>query len=201
MLGDSYADSPGWGCGHDRDGSLALAYYRQAISIDAMVHYHIGLSSHARHSGRVEEALRIANEGLRLHPTHRGIRRTRASILIDLGRVDEAEQMLREAIADGGRRGNDEMNFAAIDLKRGRLEAAAEGFRKAVPVGGHSRRFINIARYYVEAGLPGPALEYLEQIVRAEPACAQFLLTTQSSYWSSIRSSPQARKLLERYGR
>jgi serine/threonine protein kinase/Flp pilus assembly protein TadD len=200
VLGDSYSESTAWGCGHDRDRTVAISHYRRARSIDPSSHvYHINLSQNSKYAGQFEEALRVADEGLRVHPTSRGLRRARAWMLIELGRLDEAERVLREAIADGGARGDDQLNFATIDLKRGRLQSAGDGFRKAVPRGGHSRRFLEIARHYVEAGLPTPALPYLEQILEAEPACGRFLLTTQAPYWSSIRASSQARAVLERY--
>jgi tetratricopeptide (TPR) repeat protein len=200
VLGSTYSEATAWGCGYDRDTSRALSYYRRAVSIDAAVReYHIGLSNSLRLAGNLDEALSMAEEGLRIHPTNRGIRRAKAWVLIDLGRVDEAERILREAVADGGPRGNDQMHFAAIDLQRGRLQAAADGFRKTTPAPAQTRRSISIARYYIKAGLPGQALEYLVPIVQAEPACAEYLLKTKSSYWSLIRSNSQARPLLEMY--
>jgi DNA-binding winged helix-turn-helix (wHTH) protein/tetratricopeptide (TPR) repeat protein len=196
LLGDSYSESTAWGCGHDRDSALAISYYRRALRIDPSVHtYHINLSQNLKYAGRIEDALRVVDEGLRMYPTSRGMRRARAWMLIELSRLDEAEQMLREAMADGGPRGDDPIHLAAINLKRGRLEAAANGFRNAVL----SRRSVNVAHYYIQAGLPGPALDHLEQAFRAESACAQWLLTTPSSYWTPIRSNPQARALLEKY--
>ena len=201
VLADTYAEATAWGCGYDRDTPRALSYAHRALSIDPTVHgHHISLSNSLRLDGNFEEALRVAEEGLRVHSTSRGIRRAKAWVLVDLGRVDEAESLLREAIADGGSRGNDQMYFAAIDLLRGRLQEAADGFRKSTPVR-QSRRSISIARYYIKAGLPGPALEYLVPIVQAEPACADYLLESKSSYWSLIRSNSQARPVLEKYSR
>jgi tetratricopeptide (TPR) repeat protein len=200
VLGQSYVENPLFGCGPDRDSSRALSYYRRAFSIDPAPHVQ-GLMNSLRYAGEVEEALRVAEEGLRRYPTNRRLRRAVTVVLIDVGRIDEAERVLREAIADGegGSRPDDEMQFARIELRRGRLAGAADAFRKSLPIGGHSRRSIHIARYYLEAGLPRPALEYLEPIVRAEPACAQWLLTTASRHWSIIRANREAHALLKTY--
>jgi hypothetical protein len=100
----------------------------------------------------------------------------------------------------GGARLEDQITFAKIDLKRGRLEAAAKTFQIAVPPWGYFWR-PEIARYYLEAGLPQQALDHLKETFRAEPACATWLLTTESSYWAVIRANPQARALLEKYAR
>jgi hypothetical protein len=105
--------------------------------------------------------------------------------------------MLQQAAADGGVRGNDGMYLAGIALKRGHLEAAAEGFQKYTPSSERGR--IEIARQYIEANVPGPALVHLERALRAEPACAQFLLSAKTPFWSVIRSVPAARKVIEKY--
>jgi len=203
LLGDSYAETPAWGCGRDRDSSRAISFYRQALRIDPTVTwYHVNLTNYLRYDGRIEEALQAAEEGLRLFRTSRGIRRMNAYVLIELGRIDEAERMLREAVSDGGPRFEDELNLAIIDLKRGRLEAAGEALRRLGPTGGSVWGLpFYIAHHYLAAGLVQPAIEHLEGSVRGEPACAQWLLTTQSSYWASIRANPEGRALLERYAR
>jgi predicted Zn-dependent protease len=147
-----------------------------------------------RLAGNIDEALRLIDDAFRRNPTSRAGRRVRAGVLIDLGRLDEAERMLKEAIADGGSHSDDDMNLAAIDLKRGRLEQAADRFKKV-----DSRRFLNVARYYIKAGHSGPAAEYLEAALREDPVCAQWLLATKSGFWTPIRENPQARGLLEEY--
>jgi serine/threonine protein kinase len=195
VLAETYSETTAWGCGHDRDNAAAIALYRQAKSL-ATTEEPGGLINVLKYDKRFDEAMAIADEALRRRPTSRRLRRNRAWILLELGRVDEAERMLHEAAADGGVRGNDWIYLAGIDLKRGRLEAAAEGFRKAGP---HPRGHIEVARQYIEASLPAPALFHLEEGVRAEPACADFLLRTKAAYWSVIRSDPAARKLLEKY--
>ncbi len=189
-LAETYSETSGWGCGHDRDDAVAIALFRRAYSID---HKPGALINALKYDKQFEEALRFADEGLRREPTARGVRRQRAWILLEVGRLHEAEQMLREAAADGGIRGNDLMYLAGIELKRGHLEAAAEGFKKAGATG------IEVARQYIEAKLPRPALPHLEAGLRKEPACADFLLHAKGAYWSVIRSDPAARELLEKY--
>jgi serine/threonine-protein kinase len=198
-LGDSYAEQPTGGCDRVRDTSRAVSYYRQALRIDPnVVSYYFNLAMHLRFAGRFDEALQVADEALRVFPTFRPIRRAKAIVLMELGRLDEAEDLLREAMANGAPRFDDHVHLAVIELKRGRPEAAAIGFQKIVPAWGHHIR-MQIARHYFAAELPGPALAHLEARVRSEPACAQWLLTTESPYWAIIRANPQARALLARY--
>jgi tetratricopeptide (TPR) repeat protein len=101
-----------------------------------------------------DEAQRIADEAVRRRPA-RHIRRARAWILLEVGRLDEAERMLKEAARDGGIRNQDRLYLAGIELKRGRLEVAAESFRN---LGLGARGHIEVARQYVEAKLPARRL-------------------------------------------
>jgi tetratricopeptide (TPR) repeat protein len=197
VLADTYAESPGSGCGHDHDNAIAMALQRQAQSLDPNFADGISLVNLLKYEKRFDEALRILDDALRRHPSSRRIRRTRAWILLEVGRLDEAERMLREAAADGGIRGNDHMYLAGIALKRGQLEAAAEGFENYPPSSDRGR--IEIARQYIEANVPGPALVHLERALRADPECAGFLVRTKAPYWSVIRSVPAARALLAKY--
>ena len=199
LLGDSYAETGHWGCARERDTPLAVSYYRQALRIDpnVLTYYYI-LTNYLRLAGRAEEALQVADEGLRVYPSWR---RSRGKVhaLIALGRIDEAERTLQKAIAADTLRSEDHINLAIISLKRGHLNAAADSFKRAEAVAGKNSWSLIIGRHYVEAGLPGPGVEHLESVFQAEPACAQWLLTTESSYWGAIRANSQARALLERY--
>ncbi len=197
VLADTYAESPGSGCGHDHDNAVAISLQRQAQLLDPNMADGISLVNLLKYEKRFDEALRILDDALRRHPSSRRIRRTRAWILLEVGRLDEAERMLREAAVDGGIRGNDRMYLAGIALKRGQLEAAAEGFQNYTPSSERGR--IEIARQYFEAHVQGPALVHLERAIRAEPECARYLLNTKAPFWSVIRSVPEARALLEKY--
>ena len=196
VLGDTYSETTAWGCAHDRDNAAAISLERQAQSIAATDEGAAFLINILKYDKRFDEALRNADEALRRNPTSRRIRRNRAWILLEVGRLDEAERMLHEAAGDGGIRGNDRIYLAGIELRRGHLAAAAEGFRKAEL---SNRGHIEVARQYIEAKLPDPALVHLQQGIRSEPECAGFLLRTNAPYWSVIRSVPAARALLETY--
>jgi serine/threonine protein kinase/tetratricopeptide (TPR) repeat protein len=199
LFGDSYAETHAWGCGRTRDTALAMSYYRQALRIDPSVSsYHYGLSNGFRIGGRPQQALQAADEGLRVHPNHASLRRARVMALVALGRVDDAEPLLRKAMADSAPRLADEIELGSIHLKRGRLEAAADAFQRAEAAGGHGWGTY-IARYYADAGLSKPAVEHLDKAFRLEPACAGWLLATQSPFWSIIRSDSAARALMEKY--
>jgi eukaryotic-like serine/threonine-protein kinase len=200
LLGDSYSEGPGWGCSPDMDSDLAVSSYRTALQIDPTVYaYYANFSGTLLRAGRPEEALKVADENLQRHPTNRAGSRERAHALLELGRLDEAERMMRDAIADRGPRVQDHMDLAMIELKRGRLHAAANGFEKAISLWGHSQRPM-IAREYFKASLLAPGLHHLEESFRLDPACAQWLLRTSSAYWTIIRANPEARALMERYG-
>jgi TolB-like protein len=199
LLADSYAAGPYFGCSRDRDPARAIEYYRQALRIDPAVRaYHFNFAGTLLFAGQPLAALQAADDGLRVHPTWRAGKRGRTIALIELDRVDEAEQMLREAIADGGARVEDKINLAIIELKRSRIDAAAHAFQDAIPPWGHFYR-LSVARHYLKAGLPAPALDHLEKAVTSEPSCARWLLTTQLSYWTLIRANAEARALLEKH--
>jgi len=199
LLGDSYSEGPGWGCAPDLDSDVAVSYYRTALKIDPTVYaYYANFSGLLLRAGRPEQALQIADENLRRHPTNLAGRRGRSYALLELGRVDEAERMMREAITDGVPRAQDYMDFAAIELEKAHLDAAASGFKQSISMWGHSQRSL-IARQYFKAGLPVPGLAHLEVSLQSDPACAQWLLSTRSPYWTIIRANPQARALLEKY--
>jgi tetratricopeptide (TPR) repeat protein len=198
LLADSYSDGAGWGCSADRNSDLAVSYYRQAIQIDPAVYaYWANLGGTLLRAGKPHEALEVAEENLRLHPTNSAGKRGRAVALIELGQLDEAERLLRESIGDRGPFVQDDRDFAMIDLQRGRFKAAARGFERAVAERPGWRS--DTARQYIKAGLIGPALEHLDKMLRAEPGCTRWLLTTTSPFWAIIRSNPEARALLEKY--
>jgi eukaryotic-like serine/threonine-protein kinase len=199
LLADSFSETPAWGCPPDGNVPLAISYYRKALQIDPAVYAYYGnLSENLLRLGRLQEALEVVDTHVRLHPTNGAARRGRVLPLIELGRLDEAERMMREAIGDRGPLVQDHRDLAIIELRRGRLQAAASGFSKAIALRGHGWR-PSIARQYIKAGVIAPALDHLEETFRAEPTCAQWLLATTSPYWAAIRSHPQARALLEKY--
>jgi eukaryotic-like serine/threonine-protein kinase len=199
LLGDSNSETPAWGCPPDGDLALAIWSYRRAVQIDPSVYtYYSNLSENTLKAIGPEAALLVADENLRLHPTNRAGKRSRVLPLIELGRLDEADRMMREAIDDRGPLVQDHRDLGIIDLQRGRFDVAASRFEKAIAQRGHSWRPA-IARQYIRAGLIAPALHHLEETLRSEPACAQWLLTTKSPYWAVIRSNSEASTLLEKY--
>ena len=75
VLGDTYAETIGWGCAHDRDNAAAISLERQAHSLTATDEGPAFLINVLKYDKRFDEALRNADEALRRNPTSRRIRR------------------------------------------------------------------------------------------------------------------------------
>ena len=126
--------------------------------------------------------------------------RERARALITLRRFDEAEHALREAIAGDVPTVTDRILLAAIDL----ITWSARLCGSSLSRGRRHRRGPNVpscgGSFLVLRGGPFRTERPLSQeAFRADPACAQWLLTTQSSLWARMRSNPQVRAVLERF--
>jgi TolB-like protein len=198
-LGDSYSDNHLYGYGHDRNGSLAISCYRQALRLEPTYPgYWGGLALNLLFAGQNDEALQIAYEGLRLHPTSQSIRHELITILFSEKRFDEGEKVLSESISGRTPTVEEQIRLADLDLRRGKLEQAASRFRKVLSVAPPERR-ISVARVYFMAGLVAPGLDHLEQAFQADSDCSRWLLATQSAIWTPLRALPEVRALLARY--
>jgi TolB-like protein/Flp pilus assembly protein TadD len=199
LLGDSYWENAFWGYLTRGNGNLAVSHSRQAVLLDPTVqNYWQCLTMSFMWAGRAEEGVRVAYEGLRLHPASSVIRTALVFVLLSLGRLDEAQRVLNDAIAGRTPALELQARQATIDLWRGRPEAAAV-FRKVVDVGPREWHVV-IARAYLVAGMVEAALTHLEQACKADPAWAQWLFATRSPYWEPVHTNREVLSLLGDYG-
>lgn len=199
LMGDSYSDNHLYGYGHDRNGSLAISYYRQALRLEPTYQeYWASVALNLLFAGQDNEALHVAYEGLRLHPASQTIRHELITILFCLNRFDEGERVLNESIRGRTPTVEEHIRLADLDLRRGKLEEAASRFSRALSLAPPERR-ISVARAYFMAGLVAPGLDHLEQAFQADSDCPRWLLATQSAIWTPLRAMPEVRALLAKY--
>ena len=178
LLGDSYSDNHLNGYGHDRNGSLAISCYRQALRLEPTYQEYWGsVAVNLLFAGQDKEALQVAYEGLRLHPASQTIRHTLITILFCLNRFDEGERVLNESISGRTPTVEEQIRLADLEIRRGKLDEAASRFRKALSVGPPERR-ISVARAYFMAGHVALGLDHLEQAFQADSDCPRWLLAT-----------------------
>lgn len=200
LLGDSYTENVF--CGYEPRGTTRLpaSYAEHAVRLDPTVHrYWANLAHHLMFAGRYEESVRVAYEGLELHPESSVIKSQLVLVLMSLGRLDEAQRVLNEAI--GGRTSptlEQTGRQATIDLWRGGPDAPAV-FRNVLAAGPREWQ-VAIALAYLDAELVAPALAHLETACKADRACARFLLATQSPYMEPFHANREVLSLLGDYG-
>jgi TolB-like protein/Flp pilus assembly protein TadD len=199
LLGQSYFETVFFGYLTRGNGNLAVSCSRQAVHLDPTVHNHwAGLTLSLMYAGRAEEGVRMAYEGVDLLHPGSVIRTELVLVLQSLGRIDEAQRVLNDAIAGRTPTLEQQGRQATIDLWRGRPEAAAV-FRKVVDTGPREWHVV-IARAYLGAGMVEAALTHLEQACKADPACARWLFDTRSPWWAPVRANREVLSLLGDYG-
>jgi DNA-binding winged helix-turn-helix (wHTH) protein/tetratricopeptide (TPR) repeat protein len=172
QLANYYKSAPE-GCGQTRDASRADEYFRKAIEIDPMFVPALANFVHHLHwEGRFEEALRVADDGLRERPQHPGLLRARSAALLWLKRLDEAEQDVRVLPTQSVQ---DVWLLASVALMRGDGTAAARMFDEVLRAMPGSVFELSAARSYFVAGHPDRALEHVDRAVRIDRACAAFV--------------------------
>jgi tetratricopeptide (TPR) repeat protein len=200
LLGDSYTENVF--CGYEPRGTTRLpaSYAEQAVRLDPTVHrYWANLAHHLMYAGRAEEGVRVAYEGLGLHPDSSVIKSQLVMVLMSLGRLDEAESVLNDAL--GGRRSptlEQKGRQATIDLWRGRPDAPAV-FGNVLAAGPSAWQVV-IAHAYIVAGVIKPALAHLEAACKEDPACARWLFATRSPWWAPVHANREVLSLLGDYG-
>jgi DNA-binding winged helix-turn-helix (wHTH) protein/TolB-like protein len=196
LVADSYFAGNAWGCLRDRNALLAEKYFQTAIEIDPLwAAPYANFSYHLSWSGREDDALRIAEQGLATLPANPTITRARALSLVRLGRARDAEQAIREMLAAGSpMSGQDHLILGSVALVRGDAESAARDFATASARLPTTTTFLAIARAYLDAGRLETALSQLDRAVDLEAACAQFTATTTA--FAAYRETPQFRARL-----
>jgi DNA-binding winged helix-turn-helix (wHTH) protein/TolB-like protein/Tfp pilus assembly protein PilF len=201
LVADSYSGSNAWGCGRDRNAPLAERHFQTAIQLDPLwAAPYANLAYHFSWSGREDDALRIAEQGLAILPNNPTISRARALTLVRLGRPDHAEQAIRQLLAAGSpMSGQDHLVLGSIALARRDTEAAAHEFHTTSARLPTTITLLAIARAYLDARQLETALSHLDRAVALDPSCAQFAATTPA--FSPYRDDPQFRARLARWSK
>lgn len=201
LLADSYFAGNAFGCQRDRDARRAEENYRTAIRLDRRLSAaYSNFSYHFSWLGREDEALRIAEEAVRVMSADANSKRARALALVRLRRVDEAERELRRMV-DGGAAmsGQDHLTLGAIALARGNADLAAREFRTTLSRLPTSAFQLAIARTYLENQLLEEGLTHLDEAVAIEPSCAAFVAA--SPAFAPYRDTPAFRARLDAWKR
>ena len=180
LVADSYSASNAWGCRRDRIAPLADRHFRTAIQLDPLwAAPYANLSYHYSWSGREDAALGIADQGLAILPNNPTISRARALTLVRLGRLDDAEQAIRQVLAAGSpMSGQDHLIIGSVALARGNTAAAAHEFEITAARLPTTITYLAIARAFLDARQLETGLSHLDRAVALDPTCAQFAATT-----------------------
>jgi DNA-binding winged helix-turn-helix (wHTH) protein/TolB-like protein/Tfp pilus assembly protein PilF len=194
LLADLYFVTPGFGCSRNHDDALAESYYRTALNIDPRFSQARGnLSYHLHWAGRIDEALRVADEGLAELPGSRYLRRARSMALVWANRLSDAERETREIIKENESL-EDRWVLATIALKRGGASSARQEFTAILQAMPATVYDFQIARSYFFANQIDEGLSHVDQAVRRNPACAEYAATVPA--FAPYRDSPQFRARL-----
>jgi DNA-binding winged helix-turn-helix (wHTH) protein/TolB-like protein len=193
LVADSYSAANPWGCGRDRNAPLAERNFQTAIDLDPLwAAPYANLSYHLSWSGREDDALRIADQGVAMLPGNATIIRARALTLVRLGRADDAEHAIRQVLAGGSpMSGQDHLVLGAVALARGNTEAAALEFDTTSARLPTTTTLLAIARAYLDARHLETGLSHLDRAVALDPSCARFAATTPA--FSPHRDVPEFR--------
>jgi tetratricopeptide (TPR) repeat protein len=201
LLADSYSAANAWGCGRDRSAPLAERNFQMAIHLDPLwAAPYANLSYHFSWSGRADDALRIADEGLAILPNNPTITRARALALVRLGRPDDAEHAIRQVLAAGSpMSGQDHLVLGSVALARGNAKAAGHEFDTTSARLPTTTTLLAIGRAYLDARQLETGLSHLDRAVALDPSCAQFAATTPA--FSSPRDTAEFRTRLARWSK
>ena len=197
-LGISYFASPGLGCARRRDPDLAERLLRRSIDLDPQwASARTALIYHLAWAGRQADALREADQAVRLMPGDVNIMRARATALLWLGQADDLERQLRDVEKITPRSIQDEWEFAVVDLLRGKNAAAAAQFATIAERPPQYLRAIDTAWAYAQAGQTPAAISYLDRAFTLDPSCVGFV--NESPGFAKYRTDPAVAALIKRY--
>jgi DNA-binding winged helix-turn-helix (wHTH) protein/TolB-like protein len=190
LVADSYSAANAWGCGRDRNAALAERNFQMAIDLDPLwAAPYANLSYHFSWSGREDDALRVADQGLAMLSENPTITRARALTLVRLGRADDAEHAIRQVLAAGSpMSGQDHLVLGSVALARGNARAAADEFDTTSARLPTTITLLAIARAYLDVRQLETGLSHLDRAVALDPSCAQFAATTPA--FSPHRDTP-----------
>ena len=129
---------------------LPEQYFQTAIRLDPRwAAPYANLSCHFSWTGREDDALRIADQGLAVSHANPVVTRARALSLIRLRRPDESERDIRQLVATGApMSGQDHLVLGSVALARGNPELAAREFETISARLPTTTSFLAIARAF-----------------------------------------------------
>jgi len=196
QLADSYNMTPSFGCGHDRDPTRAETLYRQSLEIDPrLAATYANLIYHEHFMLRFDEALRVAEAGLKVLPGNAAILRARSSVLMFTDRLEESERDI-DTVSRGGKDlgVQDLWVLGSVDVKKGRRDRAAARFEEV------KRRYpdtlwdLSDARVYLSVGDVADGVAALRAAIEADPLCARYVSETPA--FAPYRTNPRVAALL-----
>ena len=196
LLADWESAMPAFGCSRGDDAPRAEAHYRTALRLDPR--YSIAWGNLIRHliwARRVDEALRVADEGLAILPGNVRIRRARNHALVIAGRVAEAEQEIRAMSAPTGPTTlYDRWLLATIALTRGDAVTSSKEFAAVLSAEPDVTYDFQVAVAYFIVNQIDEALQHVDRAVKLSPDCVRFAATTPA--FAPYRDTPQFRARL-----
>jgi DNA-binding winged helix-turn-helix (wHTH) protein/TolB-like protein/Tfp pilus assembly protein PilF len=194
-LADSFHASPNFGCGRDRDATIAIDYFRRAIALDPRnAAAYAGLAYHFNWLERIDEAIHIADEGFSRRPDNPVLRRRQVLKLLFLRRPDEAQTAYPRYVS--GREPLDRLLLGSIRVAQNRPAEAAALFDDGIQAAPLSANALWAARIFAHHGNDDLAATYLQRAVSMEPECAAFIV--QAPIFKSLQAHPAVRALVTR---
>jgi serine/threonine protein kinase/tetratricopeptide (TPR) repeat protein len=176
LLGDVYGATPANGCDRPRDPELAERLYRKALELDPRwTTATANLIYHLSWRGRDSDALAMANRASESEAGNVGLMRARATALLFLQRVEEAEEQLRHIVSLGVKGIQDEWELAGVELMKGNREEAEKGFAAVILAGPTPLRDLDTARLYAIVGDLPSARRHVDAAVQADASCRAFV--------------------------
>lgn len=195
LLADWYFAATGFGCSRGDDPALAETYFHTALRLDPrFANAWANLIYHLHSAGKLDEAVRVADEAARTLPNNTAIRRARATaVLFAAKKPQDAEQEVL-GIPERDRTLFDQWILATTALLRGETTEASrqlEEIPRAMPVTSFE---LSIAQSYFMANLVEQALTHVDRAVVLNPDCARYAATTPT--FAPYRDAPQFRARL-----
>jgi tetratricopeptide (TPR) repeat protein len=126
--------------------STRIADLRRRVEADPSSIAFAQLAEEYRRAGNYEAAEQCCRTGLTRHPAYLSARVTLGRTLIELGKLDEAEQELQFVLKSAPDNLAAIRGMAEIHQRRGHLETALDYFRRALPLARHDPEIEEIVK-------------------------------------------------------
>lgn len=152
-------------------GEKALEAFRQALQLEGDDPDVLnGAVLAAVETGDIEAALEWAERAVEVAPDDRESRYNYATVLLTLGRSDEARDVLEELVVEGEGRLDDYLGALAVaELKSGREDPAFEHIGEAIRLDGRVEWLASFAEELIKIRGVDEALEFIERADASTP--------------------------------